>query len=108
MALPEALAHAARVTFAVAVGLDLLVTLFGEFGMPHASEAAAQAAHAISHGYYRHHFWLWSITVGHLIPLALLFAGDAVTAGLAGLLSLVGLYYYEYAFVMAPQEVPNS
>ncbi len=108
MSLPEALAHTARITFAAAVGLDLIVTLFGEFGMPHASEAAAQAAHAISHGYYRHHFWLWSLTVGHLIPLALLFAGDPVTAGLAGLLNLVGLYYYEYAFVMAPQEVPNS
>ncbi|WP_457651470.1 4Fe-4S dicluster domain-containing protein [Rhodocaloribacter sp.] len=108
MALPEALAHTARVTFAAAVALDVIVTLFGEFGMPHASEAAAQAAHAISHGYYKHHFWLWSLTVGHLIPFALLFAGDPVTAGLAGLLNLVGLYYYEYAFVMAPQEVPNS
>jgi hypothetical protein len=30
-----------------------------------------------------------------------------VTA-LAGVLSIVGLYFYEYAFVMAPQEIPNS
>ena len=29
------------------------------------------AAHAISHGPYKNHFWLWSVAVGHLIPLAL-------------------------------------
>ncbi|GIV58026.1 MAG: 4Fe-4S ferredoxin [Rhodothermaceae bacterium] len=105
---PADLAHTARLAFGLALGLDLLVTFTGEFGMPHASEAAARAAHAIRHGRYRHHFWLWSVTTGHLIPLALLAAGEPLTAGLAGLLSLAGLYAYEYAFVMAPQEIPNS
>jgi len=29
-------------------------------------------------------------------------------AALAGVCAIVGLYFYEYAFVLAPQEVPNS
>ena len=105
---PADLVRVARLTFGTAMGLDLLVTFLGEFGMSHASEAAAQAAHAIRHGRYRHHFWVWSFLTGHLIPLALLFVAEPLTAALAGVLSLVGLYYYEYAFVMAPQEVANS
>jgi formate-dependent nitrite reductase membrane component NrfD len=108
MAVPAALAQVAFVTFAVSLVLDLLVTLLGEFGMPHASEAAAKAAHQISHGHYKRHFWQWSIMAGHLVPLALLLAGAPLVTALAGLLSMVGLYFYEYAFVMAPQEIPNS
>ncbi|NBB75168.1 MAG: 4Fe-4S ferredoxin [Bacteroidetes bacterium] len=108
MAVPAALAQVAFITFAVSLVLDLLVTLLGEFGMPHASEAAAKAAHAISHGHYKRHFWQWSIMAGHLVPLALLLAGMPLVTALAGLLSIVGLYFYEYAFVMAPQEIPNS
>ncbi len=109
VALPAVLAHVAVAAFAMGLLLDLLVTLLGEFGMPHASEAAAQAAHAISHGRYKHLFWLWSVAAGHVIPLALLMmTGNPVALGLAGVLALVGLYCYEYAFVMAPQEVPNS
>jgi hypothetical protein len=45
---------------------------------------------------------------GHLVPLALLLAGMPLVTALAGVLSIVGLYFYEYAFVMAPQEIPNS
>ncbi len=98
----------ARWTFGISLGLDLLVTLLGEFGMPHASEVAAQAAHRITHGPYRHYFWTGSLLLGHLVPLGLLGAGGIWLEALAGLLALVGLYLYEYAFVMAPQEIPNS
>ncbi len=108
MAMPEALARTAFITFAASLILDLLVTFLGEFGMPHASETAAQAAHLIRQGPYKNHFWLWSVATGHVIPLALLFAGHPLASGLAGILAIVGLYFYEYAFVMAPQEIPNS
>jgi Fe-S-cluster-containing dehydrogenase component/formate-dependent nitrite reductase membrane component NrfD len=108
MTVPDALAQVAFITFAVSLVLDLGVTLLGEFGMPHASEAAAKAAHAIRHGRYKRHFWQWSIMAGHLVPLALLGAGMPLVTALAGALSIVGLYFYEYAFVMAPQEIPNS
>jgi len=46
--------------------------------------------------------------VGHLLPLGLLFAGEPAAAAAAGVLTAIGLYAYEHAFVMAPQEVPNS
>lgn len=108
MVMPTDLTTVARLLFGASVGLDLLVMLGGEFGMPHASEAAAKAAHAIRHGAYKSHFWLWSVMAGHLIPLALLFSDHSLVLALAGVLSVIGLYFYEYAFVMAPQEVPNS
>ncbi|MCS6939935.1 MAG: 4Fe-4S dicluster domain-containing protein [Roseiflexaceae bacterium] len=100
--------------FGVSLALDLFVTLFGEFGIPHASEVAARAAHAISHGRYRRHFWQGSILIGHLAPLALIALAAALPAignvglALAGAAAVVGLYLFEYAFVMAPQEIPNS
>ncbi len=106
--LGEDLASFARTTFGAALALDLAVTLFGELGMSHPSEVAARAAHEISHGRYRHLFWLGSVAVGHLVPLALLFVGTPALLAFAGVAAVAGLYCYEHAFVMAPQEVPNS
>lgn len=108
MPLPAEVIGVARMAFLVSLILDVLVTLMGEFGMPHASETAARAAHMISHGRYRVHFWLGSIVLGHALPLALMFLPHPAWAALAGLLSIIGLYLYEYAFVMAPQQIPNS
>ncbi|GAB4424609.1 MAG: polysulfide reductase NrfD [Anaerolineae bacterium] len=100
--------------FGLTLSLDLFVTLFGEFGMSHASEAAAQAAHAIRAGNYRRFFWWGSMGLGHLLPLVILLV-SAVIGSLAFLpllvavvAALTGLYFFEYAFVMAPQEIPNS
>ena len=93
---------------AVALIVDLLVTLGGEFAMPHGSADAARAAAEITRGRYRLHFWVGSIGLGHALPLALIATGTTLAGALAGMFSLVGLYLYEYAFVMAPQEIPNS
>jgi len=88
-------------TFGVALVLDLAL-MAAELGMPHASEVAARAARGITHGRYR----------PHLIASVLLHVGALgallLHPGLALTLALVGLYLYEHAFVMAPQEVPNS
>jgi Fe-S-cluster-containing dehydrogenase component/formate-dependent nitrite reductase membrane component NrfD len=112
--LPTDMAHGVLIAFTVALIIDLFITLAGELGMPHASEVAAAAAHEISHGRYRNQFWWGSIGVGHILPLALV-ALAAFLSGPAGLLlavaavaAIAGLYLYEYAFVMAPQEIPNS
>ncbi len=99
--------------FIVALLVDLFLVLAGEFGVPHATEVAAQAAHDISHGRYRRYFWGGSITIGHVVPLllmlaAVLFGGGPLVVILAGLAAIVGMYTYEYAFVMAPQDIPNS
>lgn len=97
-----------RITFGTMLAIDLFITLVGEFGMPHASEVAARAAHDISHGKYRHHFWRGSIILGHIVPFVLLLLGITPLVAIAGLCAIIGLYYFEYAFVMAPQDVPNS
>lgn len=105
--------QAAATTFIVAIILDLFVTLAGEFAIPHASEVAARAAHDISHGHYKNYFWSGSIALGHIIPLILVtvgwfVGGFALLAAAAGLCAIAGLYAFEYAFVMAPQDIPNS
>ena len=114
ISLPAGMNDMLTILFATVLVIDLFVTLVGEFSIPHASEIAAKAAHEISHGRYRRHFWGGSIIVGHLLPLVLLLiawpldaAGPAVLA-IAALAAVAGLYLYEYAFVMAPQEIPNS
>lgn len=94
--------------------IDLFVILIGEFAIPHASEVAARAAHNIKYGKYATWFWVGAIALGHLVPLALIYLlqlsamPPAWGFGLLALPVLVGLYAYEYAFVMAPQEIPNS
>ncbi len=114
LALPPHLTRFMLVSFVVALLVDLFVTLVGEFSIPHASEVAARAAHEITHGRYRNHFWWGSIALGHALPLALvalavaLAAAQPLLGALAALAAIAGLYLFEYAFVMAPQEVPNS
>ncbi|MGD2076813.1 MAG: polysulfide reductase NrfD [Chloroflexota bacterium] len=110
---PEGLSDVAWIAFAVALSLDLFVILVGEFSIPHASEVAAWAAHEISHGHYKNTFWWGGIALGHVLPLVLALAalwisGEAVLGAIAGVAAIAGLYAYEYAFVMAPQEIPNS
>jgi formate-dependent nitrite reductase membrane component NrfD len=110
---PANLSEVAWIAFAVALLVDLFVILVGEFSIPHASEVAARAAHEISHGHYRNMFWWGSIALGHVVPLALAIvtiwiSGQAALGAVAGLAAIAGLYAYEYAFVMAPQEIPNS
>jgi len=103
----------AAIVFAVSMVVDLFVILAGEFAMPHPSDIAARAAHAISHGKYRNWFWQGAIVTGHFVPMVLLgFASMTGFTDLAsaasGVAALAGLYCYEYAFVMAPQEIANS
>jgi Fe-S-cluster-containing dehydrogenase component/formate-dependent nitrite reductase membrane component NrfD len=108
MALPAQIYFVAMVTFGSTLIVDVFITLLGEFGMPHASETAARAAHEISHGRYKNHFWWGSIALGHVVPFALIFARVPALNAIAALCAVVGLYLFEYAFVLAPQEIPNS
>jgi Fe-S-cluster-containing dehydrogenase component/formate-dependent nitrite reductase membrane component NrfD len=102
------------VTLVVGLLISLFVTLAGEFAIPHASEVAARAAHAIRAGRYRAWFWGGGIALGHIAPLLLVALGALLPesavqlSALAGMAAIGGLYAFEYAFVMAPQEVPNS
>ena len=93
-------------TFLISLVINLVFTLVGKFAMPYASEVAMLASREMSHGKFRNHFWWGGIALGHVIPLAL-FAIPSVLP-LAVLAAVVGLFFYEYAFVMAPQHIPNS
>jgi formate-dependent nitrite reductase membrane component NrfD/ferredoxin len=112
--MPADLSRGLQIAFVTAVLIDLFVTLVGEFGIPHASEVAAKAAHEISHGQYRNLFWWGSIATGHILPVVLLILAvftpsiSSIFMAIAGLCAIGGLYLYEYAFVMAPQEIQNS
>jgi hypothetical protein len=123
-------------TFVVGLLADLVVSFPGEFGMPHGTDGASEAAsESILRGPTAGIFWGGAVILGHLVPLVLLgTVALAQTLGsgrpaprrggsgilgrggrgtghlqpVAGVLALVGLYLYEYAFVMAPQRVRNS
>jgi hypothetical protein len=43
-----------------------------------------------------------------LVPIAILGLGLIEFDALAALAALVGLYFYEALFVLAPQEIPNA
>jgi formate-dependent nitrite reductase membrane component NrfD len=96
------------VLFIGSLVINLVITLVGKFAMPFASEVAMLASREISHGKYRNHFWWGGVGLGHLIPLALFFAASTAAMPVAALSAIVGLFFYEYAFVMAPQQIPNS
>jgi len=93
-------------TFLASLVVNLIITLAGKFAMPHASEVSLLASREMSHGKFRNHFWWGGIGLGHILPLAL-FAVPSVLP-LAVFAAIVGLFFYEYAFVMAPQHIPNS
>ena len=107
--LPDNTLPALAWTFGLSTLVNLLITFGGEFAVPHASTVAATAAHMITKGKYARWYW-FSITAGMIAPLLLcaFFSQTPVALAAASLLSLVGLFTYEWAFVMAPQEVPNN
>jgi Fe-S-cluster-containing dehydrogenase component/formate-dependent nitrite reductase membrane component NrfD len=105
---PEA-ARVLAMTFGGALLVNLLLTAGGEFGVPHASVVAKAAARMITRGRYAPHYWA-ALLAGLLLPLAItvLANGSPAALALAGALSLAGLFTYEWAYVMAPQQVPNN
>jgi formate-dependent nitrite reductase membrane component NrfD len=104
---PSSLQGLLSVIFPLSLAINLLLMLANKFAMPFASEIAMLASRDITHGRYRNHFWWGGIALGHMIPFAL-FLVAPFTVPIAALAAIIGLFFYEYAFVMAPQRVPNS
>jgi Fe-S-cluster-containing dehydrogenase component/formate-dependent nitrite reductase membrane component NrfD len=105
---PEATRLVAGI-FAAGLAVDLFLTVAGEFGLRHASVVARAAARMITRGRYAGHYWS-SLAGGILLPLAivLLARGSPYALAAAGAFALAGLFVYEWAFVFAPQRVPNN
>jgi Fe-S-cluster-containing dehydrogenase component/formate-dependent nitrite reductase membrane component NrfD len=103
---PSELNQFLGVVFPASLAINLLLTLAGKI-MPFASEIALLASRDMTHGRYRNHFWWGGIALGHVIPFAM-FLLAPLTIPLAALAAMVGMFFYQYAFVMAPQRIPNS
>lgn len=96
-------------TFGLSLLVNLLITIGGEFAVPHASQVAKAAAHLVTGGRYMIHYWS-SIILGLALPLFIVLLAASSPLALAGaaVLSIGGLFAYEWAFVMAPQAIPNN
>ncbi|HKF41472.1 MAG TPA: NrfD/PsrC family molybdoenzyme membrane anchor subunit [Thermoanaerobaculia bacterium] len=105
----ESSARLLAILFAVSLGAELLVTAVGEFGLRHASAVAAAAARMITRGRYAPHYWT-SLAAGTALPLLMVvFAhGSPAVLAASAAIALAGLFLYEWAFVFAPQQIPNS
>ena len=104
--LPPGLIQFLSIVFPVSLAINLLLTLAVK-AMPFASEVALLASRDMTHGQYRNHFWWGGITLGHIIPF-LLFLVAPSAVPVSAIAAMVGLFFYEYAFIMAPQRIPNS
>jgi len=104
-------AEAVRVlSWTLAAGLigNVLMTA-AEFALPHSEAVAGAAARLITRGRFAPHF-RGSLIGGGALPLVLIAVagGSLPVLALAGALSLASLFFYEWAFVMAPQQIPNN
>jgi formate-dependent nitrite reductase membrane component NrfD len=106
ISLPAQVFAELRVIFGVSLLINLILTLAPKL-TSFASEVALLASREMTHGRFRNHFWWGGVAAGHIIPLVLMLA-FASAFPIAVLFTLVGLFFYEYAFVMAPQYIPNS
>jgi formate-dependent nitrite reductase membrane component NrfD len=97
----------AFLVFPFSILVNLLFSLAGKFNS-FASEVALLASREMTHGRFRNHFWWGGIVLGHIVPLALFVMFSVFASPVAVLCVIAGLFFYEYAFVMAPQYIPNS
>jgi Fe-S-cluster-containing dehydrogenase component/formate-dependent nitrite reductase membrane component NrfD len=103
---PESLHSFLARLFPAAIFVDLLLMLAGKF-TSFASEVALLGYREMTKGRFRNAYWWGGVVLGHLVPLVLLLLAPFLMP-LAVVCTVVGLFFYEYAFVMAPQYIPNS
>ncbi|MBK9006871.1 MAG: polysulfide reductase NrfD [Anaerolineae bacterium] len=103
---PADLTALLTVLFPISIAINLLLTFAGKLNS-FPTDTAMLASREMTHGKFRNHYWWGGIALGHVMPLVLMifFASALPVAVLA---ALIGLFFYEYAFVMAPQYIPNS
>jgi Fe-S-cluster-containing dehydrogenase component/formate-dependent nitrite reductase membrane component NrfD len=107
-ALPFEARQALRLAFGLALGLNLALALAEGFAR-HTTNEASAAARMLVRGRYATAYWL-AVVAGLALPLVLVawpVASPAMITA-AATLSLLGLLAYEWAYVMAPQQVPNN
>jgi formate-dependent nitrite reductase membrane component NrfD/ferredoxin len=103
--LPQGADGFLRTLLPVSIVVNLILTLSPKF-TSFATDTALLASREMTHGRYRNHFWWGGVGLGHILPLALFFFISSTLP--IALASIIGLFFYEYAFTMAPQRIPNS
>ena len=93
---------------ALALVSSLIVTIVGDLWIPHATEVARATAERMAHGPYRLLYWFGGIAMGHFLPMFLMVMPAPFTSVIALISASLGLFFYNYALVMAPQDIPNS
>jgi Fe-S-cluster-containing dehydrogenase component/formate-dependent nitrite reductase membrane component NrfD len=101
----EGLVGPAAVTLAASLVLHAILVA-SEIFTPHQTEDAEEAAARITRGEFRSVFWGGGIVIGILLPLvALAISGSAAVVAAAGVLTLAGLFAFEYCWIIAPQTI---
>lgn len=90
-----------------------VIMVLAEIALPHATEDASLAHRSLVKGQYRFQFWALTMSIGLAVPIILtavfLFWRPSLWLSIAAaVLSLVGVFWYEDAWVRAGQVVPLS
>jgi Fe-S-cluster-containing dehydrogenase component/formate-dependent nitrite reductase membrane component NrfD len=85
-----------------------LITLGIEIWTTHSTDDAKATVEMIVRGRFSRAFWAGMVFAGNILPLVLLFFGQAEFIAAAGVLILIGLYFAEHIWVRAPQMIPLS
>jgi Fe-S-cluster-containing dehydrogenase component/formate-dependent nitrite reductase membrane component NrfD len=92
--------------------LVMFAIVLAELYTPHANKDVAEAANNLTRGPHAAGFWLGYVVVGVAMPLGLLLStltgGPAWLGALAAVAGLVGLWFYEDAWIRAGQSVAMS
>ena len=84
-----------------------LFTIITELTMTHPSTSAHTVVKMITKGRYKNVFWIVTLILGNIVPLALLvFAPGAAMLTVSAILVLIGIYATEKIWVEAPQRIP--
>jgi Fe-S-cluster-containing dehydrogenase component/formate-dependent nitrite reductase membrane component NrfD len=95
------------------LGLSLLagtISVLVELNLPRRTEEDRLAKRSLIHGASGRRFWISAVTLGLISPLVLVGAADFFPAaiGIASVLTLYGLFWFDYLWVRAGQSVPLS
>lgn len=84
-----------------------LFTLVTELTITHPTTAAKTVVEMITKGRYKNLFWLVTVLIGNIIPLALLLFGNGrFLTVISGICVLIGILITEKIWVEAPQRIP--
>jgi formate-dependent nitrite reductase membrane component NrfD len=99
-------------TLTLGVAASAAIIVLDLFGLRHLTRQAEIAAHNLWRDRFARRFWLGGMLTGVLAPAVLgtvyLAAGGTGVLAAGGALALIGLWFYEDAWVRAGQSVPLS